>query len=99
MVSENLLLSRIDITKTNVDKTFRAEARLDPVELLDLTGNSKQEGDGAAVDVSALCGLWSVNVLSEGAKRHLVSCAVAFHTNLAQSTSGQTSTANLELTA
>jgi hypothetical protein len=74
------LLACVNITKTNVDKLFRSEARFDPVELLDLTSNSEKERDGAAVDVATLCGFWSVDILMnvQGRQRgrFRISCAI-----------------------
>lgn len=63
VLAQELLLASIDITETNVDKAVGGEAGLDPGELLDLASNSKQEGDGASVDVATLGGLGSVDVL------------------------------------
>lgn len=62
---QDLLLASVNIAETNVDKTVGGEAGLDPGELLDLASNSKQEGDGASVDVATLGGLGSVDVLIE----------------------------------
>lgn len=69
---QELLLASVNITETNVDNTVGGEAGLDPGELLDLASNSKQEGDGASVDVATLGGLGSVDVLIESTGWKLV---------------------------
>lgn len=63
VLAEDLLLSSVDVTETNVDEAVGGEARLDPAELLELAGDSEQERDGAAVDVSAVGGLGGVDIL------------------------------------
>lgn len=73
VLAQDLLLASIDIAETNVDEAVGGEAGLDPGELLDLASNSKQERDGASMDVATLGGFGSVDVLVERRKRYLVS--------------------------
>lgn len=63
VLAEDLLLASVDITETDIDEAVGGEAGLDPAELLELTGDSEQERDGAAVDVSALGRLGGVDIL------------------------------------
>lgn len=50
---QDLPLSRINITKTNVDQSFRFEARLDPVEFGNVGAfETEQEGYGTSVKVT-----------------------------------------------
>lgn len=69
IVAENLLLTSINVTETNVDKTVGGEAGLDPAKLLELASNSEQERHGASVNVSTLSGLGSVDVLTSRGRR------------------------------
>ena len=63
VLTEDLLLTSVDVTETDVDETVRGEAGLDPGKLLDLAGDSEQERDGAAVNVSTLGRLGGVDIL------------------------------------
>lgn len=62
VLTEDLLLTSIDITETDVDQAVGGEAGLDPAELLELASDSKKERDRAAVDVTTVGGLRGVNV-------------------------------------
>lgn len=62
VLTEDLLLTSVDVTETDVNETVGGEARLHPGKLLELTGDSEQERDRAAVDVSTLGRLGGVNI-------------------------------------
>lgn len=63
VLTEDLLLASVDVTETDVDETVGGEAGLDPAKLLNLAGDSEQERDGAAVDVSTLGRLGGIDIL------------------------------------
>lgn len=63
VLTEDLLLTSVDVTETDVNETVGGEARLHPGKLLELTGDSEQERDRAAVDVSTLGRLGGVDIL------------------------------------
>lgn len=62
ILSEDLLLARVDITETDVDKSVGGEVTVDPLVFRKGFIETQEEGDGHAVDVTTVGGLGGVDV-------------------------------------